>query len=287
MKSLWNEFVGSRDKLQTSGLVVGGVLVGLLGAYTWKAREISSNISPHIRPEGGPKAISTGILQGGAKLLQSKAPLKGFDIYLVGFHPMADDPCHQMEAHHYCKQVNEDFAQCFLFDGNTADANLTGIEYIISERLFEELPMNERRFWHPHNFEILSGMLAAPGLPPIAERALLKTKLNSYGKTIHTWRAKCWEGDVPYFDTLPKGEPLLGWSFNHEGEIRSDIILAHELAFNTSLEARSRQRRSLTKHTHPQEGVDALLNKFKNQDELRCLQGVVDAKEVSDKQKPT
>lgn len=283
MRSLWNEFVGSRDKLQTSALVVGGTLVGLLGAYTWKMRQNSSSISPHIRPEGSPKTTSTEILQGGSKLFQSKAPLKGFDIYLVGFHPMVDDPCHQMEAHHYCKQVNEDFAQCFLFDGNTADANLTGIEYIISERLFEELPSKERQFWHPHNFEIMSGMLAAPGLPVVAEKALLKAKLNSYGKTIHTWRAKCWEGDVPYFDKLPKGEPLLGWSFNHDGEIRSDIILAHELAFNTTLEERRRQRKSFTRQTHPQEGVDVLLSKFKNPDELRCLQGVVDAKEDSNR----
>ncbi len=28
-----------------------------------------------------------------------------------------------MEAHLYCNQVNEDFAQCVLFDGNTKQAN--------------------------------------------------------------------------------------------------------------------------------------------------------------------
>ena len=50
--------------------------------------------------------------------------MHGFDIYLVGFHPMKDDPEMQMEAHHYCHQVNEDFAQCMLFDGNTAKANM-------------------------------------------------------------------------------------------------------------------------------------------------------------------
>lgn len=56
------------------------------------------------------------------------------NVYLVGLHPMKDHPEHQMEAHHFCRQVNEDFAQCTLFDGNTKDANLNGIEYIIWPR---------------------------------------------------------------------------------------------------------------------------------------------------------
>jgi hypothetical protein len=43
-----------------------------------------------------------------------------------------------------------------------ADANLIGIEYILSERLFETLPDDEKPSWHPHNYEILSGQLAAP-----------------------------------------------------------------------------------------------------------------------------
>ena len=74
-----------------------------------------------------------------------------------------------------------------LFDGNGGNANLNGIEYIISEALFETLPPQERRFWHPHNAEILSGQLVAPGLPAVAETALMKSKMNSYGKTWHLW----------------------------------------------------------------------------------------------------
>lgn len=78
-------------------------------------------------------------------------------IYLDGFHDDKDDPAHQMEAHHFCRQVNEDFAQCALFDGNGRQANLIGIEYIVSETLFESLPRKEKKYRHPHNFEILSG----------------------------------------------------------------------------------------------------------------------------------
>ena len=93
----------------------------------------------------------------------------------------------QMEAHHYCIQVNEDFAQCALFDGNAAASRLTGVEYIISAHLYDTLPADEKAYWHPHNFEILSGQLRLPGVPDVAEKEALKSKINSYGKTWHTW----------------------------------------------------------------------------------------------------
>ena len=96
------------------------------------------------QPAGAPKAGDTRALEAGAKLLQGNAPLAGFDIYLNGFHPMKDHPEMQVEAHHFCRQVNEDFAQCALFDGNTRTANLNGIEYIISEKLYGRLPPDER-----------------------------------------------------------------------------------------------------------------------------------------------
>lgn len=83
--------------------------------------------------------------------------------------------------------MNGDFAQCILFDGNGPEARLTGIEYIISEKLFQNLPEEEQQYWHPHNFEILSGQLVAPAIPEIAEHELMLLKMNSYGKTWHVW----------------------------------------------------------------------------------------------------
>ncbi len=56
-----------------------------------------------------------------------------------------------------CRVVNDDLLQCLLFDGNTLAANLIGVEYIGSERLFGTLPEQEKPSWHPHNFEVLSG----------------------------------------------------------------------------------------------------------------------------------
>ena len=39
------------------------------------------------------------------------------------------------------------------------NARLIGIEYIISPRLFEKLPDDEKRYWHSHKHEIESGSL--------------------------------------------------------------------------------------------------------------------------------
>ena len=118
-----------------------------------------------LTPAGSPTSRWRATLDAGAKLLQETHPMKGFDVYVVGFHCAKGEPDMQMEAHHYCKVVNDELLQCALFDGNTAEANLIGIEYIISARLFGTLQRPEKPYWHPHNFEVLSGQLVAPGLP--------------------------------------------------------------------------------------------------------------------------
>ena len=112
--------------------------------------------------------------------------------------------------------VNADLLQCVLFDGNTKDANLIGIEYIISGRLFDGMPDQEKPYWHPHNFELLSGQLIAPGLPEAAEKAFFKLLVNSYGKTWHTWHTNIRDGH-PGMD-LPYGDPGTAWQIADGGD---------------------------------------------------------------------
>jgi hypothetical protein len=241
----------------------------LMAAATHAEREAGPE------PQGGEKSGRLQLLESGARLLQGNRPLHGFDVYLVGFHPMKANPELQMEAHHLCKQVNEDFAQCVLFDGNGDDANLNGIEYIISERLFESLPAEERQYWHPHPGEILSGQLVAPGIPDIAEMALMKQKMNSYGKTWHLWNTG--HHGKPA-DTLPLGDARLAWSFNRDGEILPGMLEARDKAFDLDTsEIRARRQEELRQLARPQEGVDALQGKFPR--ETRAIDGVVQKSE--------
>jgi hypothetical protein len=208
---------------------------------------------------GESKSPKTSALEVGAKVLQSNAPLKPFDMHLSGFHPMKDHPEQQMEAHHYCHQMNEDFAQCTLFDSEGANARLNGIEYIISEKLFATLPATERAFWHPHNGEILSGQLVAPGIPAPAEKALMRKKMNSYGKTWHVWNTGH-EGSPA--DQLPLGPAMLAWSFSREGEAIPAMVERRDRRMGISTTELRRQRAELQKMAKPQSGVDDLKGKF-------------------------
>ena len=248
----------------------------LAAGLTCAACTGSGATGPAVEVPGRAESAKTDVLEMGATAMQRDAPTDALDIYLVGFHPMKDDPEHQFEAHHFCQQMNEDLAQCALYDGNTAEANLNGIEYIISERLFESLPQDERQYWHPHNGEILSGQLVAPGLPEVADKELMRSKLNSYGKTWHTWNTG--HGSQGG-DALPLGEPALAWSFNRLGEAAPGLVERRDERMGISTEERRRQRQDLIETAHPQEGVDALKNAFEGPTEP--IPGVVDKSATS------
>jgi Protein of unknown function (DUF1264) len=212
------------------------------------------------QPAPGPdRTAKTATLETGANVLQAKAPVEKIAMYLDGFHAAKDDPKMQMEAHHYCNQVNEDFAQCVLFDGNTAEARMMGIEYIVSEKTYASLPVEEKAYWHPHNYEILSGQLRMPGLPDVAEKEALKGKLNSYGKTWHTWMTGMYQGTN---DQLPVGPAKLQWSLNYDGEEMPGMVKARDkrMDFNTADERADRA--DLVSLARPQGGVDAMRDMF-------------------------
>jgi hypothetical protein len=229
-------------------------------------------------PAGEDEGAWLAVLEQGSHLLQSTTPLNGFHVYVVGFHPAKDDPAMQMEAHHFCRVVNDDLLQCVLFDGNTREANLIGVEYIVSERLFGTLPAEERGYWHPHNFEILSGQLVAPGLPDAAEKAFLRRLVNSYGKTWHTWHTGRHDGEPG--DPLPMGDPMLMWSFNREGECDESITTDRNSAMGIDVGKKRAQRQDLAGLAHPQEGVDFLKDAFPGSSPVP---GVVDARNAGDR----
>lgn len=247
------------------------LVISLAAAMLSSGCTEAEKIEPNAEPPGRTTSARTAALEAGAMALQRDAPADALNVYLVGFHPLKDDPAHQFEAHHFCNQVNEDFMQCALFDGNTADARLSGVEYIVSARLFEQLPEAERAHWHPHNGEILSGQLVAPGIPALAEHELMKGKINSYGKTWHTWNT----GSGGSGDTLPVGEPKLAWSFNRFGEADPSLIEARDRALGVDTEERHRARQDLVPLAQPQVGVDALHGRFPG--ETRSIPGVVEA----------
>lgn len=234
---------------------------------------LQAQSTDQAQPPGADKTAKTRALEVGAKVLQGNAPVAKMDIYLNGFHPMKAQPEHQMEAHHFCHQMNQDFAQCVLFDGSGPQANLNGIEYIISDKLFASLPEAEKKYWHPHNSEILSGQLIAPGIPPLAEKALMKDKMNSYGKTWHVWNTGMFGARA---DKLPFGEPMLAWSFNRDGEAKPAMVEQRDQRLGLRSADKRSDRAELLPLARPQSGVDDLKGAFPRP--TLDIPGVVDLK---------
>jgi hypothetical protein len=230
---------------------------------------------PKLRPPGDATTLWRATLETGSSLLQTRAPLDAFDIYVVGFHCARHDPHMHMEAHHFCAQVNSDVLQCAIFDGNTKDANLIGIEYIISEKLFDGLPEEEKAYWHPHNYEVFSGQLVAPGLPEAAENQLMGLLVNSYGKTWHTWHTGRADGLGEPGTSLPYGDAKLMWSFNRDGEVDPRLKEDLNTALGTDETRNRKRRRAFVDRARPQRGVATLRDAFPEAD--GAPEGVRDA----------
>lgn len=178
----------------------------------------AGNDSPsNVEAPGKTKAASTRALDTGAALLQSRPPIDALNAYLDGFHFYNGHPDVQMEAHHYCAILNEEVIQCVIYDGNRKEAKLMGVEYIISEQLFNALPPAEKALWHSHVHEVKSGQLVAPGIPEVAEHALMEKLVHTYGKTWHTWHT-----DLD--KRLPLGVPQLMMGFTADGQADSRMV---------------------------------------------------------------
>ncbi|MGY5956825.1 OBAP family protein [Kosakonia sp. BK9b] len=201
----------------------------------------ANNTPPKTPVPGAQTSGQLRTLETGAQIIQSRPPVEAISAYLDGFHFYSGDKNGQMEAHHYVTVLNEDVMQAVIYDGNTRDARLMGVEYIISERLFKTLPPEEKKLWHSHQYEVKSGSLVAPGLPALAEKALMGKIVNTYGKTWHTWHT---DRDK----TLPLGIPALMMGFTGEGQLDPALLADRDRRLNINTPAIKRERDDLVAH---------------------------------------
>jgi hypothetical protein len=192
-----------------------------------------NNTAPNVESPGEEESARTNLLEAGAALLQDRPPIEAINAYLDGFHFYNGNLKAQMEAHHYCSNVNEELIQCVIFDGNVREARLMGVEYIVSERLFAALPEAEKALWHSHVHEVKSGQLIAPGIPQVAEHELMEKLVGTYGKTFHTWHTNMGA-------QLPLGVPQVMMGFSADGQIDPALVAARDERFGVS----SEQKRS-------------------------------------------
>lgn len=144
-------------------------------------------------------------------------PVGDIHAHVCGIHFYSGDMTRQLIAEHYCAHLSDEVLQCIIYDSNKPGARLIGIEYIVSARIFESLPAEEKKLWHSHNYEAKSGVLTAPGMADAAEKDLMKVLIGTYGKTWHTWQ-------VDRGDKLPMGIPQLMMAFTADGQAKANVL---------------------------------------------------------------
>ncbi|EIE23376.1 DUF1264-domain-containing protein [Coccomyxa subellipsoidea C-169] len=189
---------------------------------------------------GETPSLTSKVLNLGMAVTEKFAPLKKVCQHVCAFHFYAHDMSRQVEAHHYCSHLSEEVRQCVIYDSDAANARLIGVEYIISRRLFDSLPEDEKKYWHSHTYEVMSGQLYAPRVPVVAENEEMKKLVDTYGKTWHMWQ-------VDRGDPLPLGPPQLMMAFTADNQLREDLVADRDARYGkNTAELREIRQQKLT-----------------------------------------
>lgn len=160
-------------------------------------------------------------------------PMTGPHAHFCGIHMFKKNPKLQFITQHYCaahsKSGQDDIFQCVLFDSTASNAKLIGVEYLISEAMYQKLPDEEKKYWHAHTYEVLGGGLIAPAMNAEDEMKFMKMVMPMWGKAWHTWPDP--------ESTVPMGEPMLIWSLMGDGQVDPKVIKERDTKFKVSEKA--------------------------------------------------
>jgi Protein of unknown function (DUF1264) len=154
-------------------------------------------------------------------------PIGDIHAHVCGIHFYSGNMNRQIIAEHYCSHFSDEVLQCVIYDSNKPGGRLIGVEYIVSAKIFDSLPAEEKKLWHSHNYEVKSGVLTAPDMPEAAEKDLMKVLIGTYGKTWHFWQ-------VDRGDKLPLGIPQLMMAFTADGQAKASIIAERDKLYTPS-----------------------------------------------------
>ncbi|GAA5884883.1 hypothetical protein JCM6882_007137 [Rhodosporidiobolus microsporus] len=194
--------------------------------------------------------------------MMSFKPINAIHQHLSGLHCYAYDLKNAVSAHHFCSCVRHDgdrgkIRQCIVYDSAEKDARLIGIEYVVDEEVFRNLPEDEKKYWHSHKYEVESGQLniIAKDFVPmaaedIAEQEAMKELHKTYGKTIHTWA-------IDQHPTVPLGPPSVMMAFTGPGQVDPSVISTRDAVESRSTEhKRALRAKYLDTSYEPLEGAD-------------------------------
>ncbi|KAI7999751.1 Oil body-associated protein 2A [Camellia lanceoleosa] len=207
----------------------------------------SSDRSPGPMPPGDGsvppgKAMTMGqqVLDKGAQLTQSLKPVKQMSQHVCTFAMYSHDMTRQIETHHFLTRLNQDFLQCAVYDSDDSNARLIGVEYIVSEKIFNTLPAEEQKLWHSHAYEIKSGLWVNPRVPEMVQNSELKDVAKTYGKFWCTWQ-------VDRGDKLPLSAPALMMSPQdvNTGIVKPELVKKRDEKYKISSENMKNSRANI------------------------------------------
>jgi len=117
-------------------------------------------------------------------------PVDGYNLpqgHLNAVRHNFDDPFLRVE--HFCKPHDSIMMVCQLYDSNSANATLIGIEYMITQEQYDSLPNREKPYWHAHREELRPERAdpMMPELSPEQAQAEMAKMFPTWGKVIITW----------------------------------------------------------------------------------------------------
>jgi hypothetical protein len=117
-------------------------------------------------------------------------PVDGYNLpqgHLNAVRHNFDDPSLRVE--HFCKPHDRVMMVCQLYDSNSANATLIGIEYIITQEQYDSLTNREKPYWHAHREELRPERAdpRMPELSPEQAQAEMAKMFPTWGKVIITW----------------------------------------------------------------------------------------------------
>lgn len=175
-----------------------------------------------------------------ASFSQEENPADAYKMHICAFHIAKDDPNVVIETQHYCSPLHDNLFQCLLYETTQGTKpKLLGVEYVISDALYQNLSPEEKKLWHPHDFEVREGLLALIGATKEEDEATMKLLVKTWGKTWHTW-------PDPKTD-IPLGIPRLMWSAVKKGEVPQSLIEKRDQMWNINTAELKKEREQYLK----------------------------------------
>ena len=158
-------------------------------------------------------------------------PVDGYNLpqgHLNAVRHNFDDPSLRVE--HFCKPHDRVMMVCQLYDSNSANATLIGIEYMITQEQYDSLPNREKPYWHAHREELRPERAdpMMPELSPEQAQAEMAKMFPTWGKVIITWVPS---DDLPSF---PPQVQLVDHPFMVNATISSSNSTANATSSNST-----------------------------------------------------